>query len=621
MSIDFQKTRQELKKIENPNQRLAEALKILFNANGIPDILRVPVFAGYVSQSMKNNPIIRPVYHITNLQTPLKDPYTDGNLVIGVSDKAQGLCYETYVIFTTRIGDLNFENRVLDVCLFKEVDRSIIKKTNQDGIVSLFRELNVEEFFDAMKQEDYIVSYQAYERETIKALENLLIFQKKKQQYDQELENAENNKNTVLKNIEEAQGTLDGINASITDKRLEEDTIKGSITDLRKIEKEISQKVKHARKEMELMVKEMVKTDFKKEHSKTIKDISNESDLEEFEQRMRHGHLTENGKVDDFVRSFLMALFTNQIISICGNPGSGKTTFVLDVADALGAVCHTVAVQNNWTDSSDVLGYYNPINKTYQTTSFYEALLEAFTEEQYAKDNKTLSRLHIVLLDEMNLARIEYYFATFLSQLQLPQKERYISVLPADIEHKLKQMIKEHPEIENKDYSKIDEDDQYLINLLRYQTFNMPSNIRFVGTMNFDDTTNMPSPKVIDRSFYIEYDPVYSAGEREVDDTCYYPASFFTAEPDSSWKESGFDKCNNRFMKYANLMWGGCNKLQCYSEDQFRETLIISKILPSVSRPDFHIEEKYKKAMIRFNKASSGSDSMMNSDQYHFFGE
>ena len=106
---------------------------------------------------------------------------------------------------------------------------------------------------------------------------------------------------------------------------------------------------------------------------------------------------------------FITLLRTNDLIVLAGDSGSGKTNLVKSVASAVGGRCTIVPVKPNWTGSDDLLGYYNPIERRYHPTQFLLALLDAAREPEIP---------HFICLDEMNLARVEYYFADFLSLLE-----------------------------------------------------------------------------------------------------------------------------------------------------------------------------------------------------------
>lgn len=267
------------------------------------------------------------------------------------------------------------------------------------------------------------------------------------------------------------------------------------------------------------------------------------------------------------VTTFLSALNTMQIIALCGTPGTGKTTFARQMAKAIGAKFSLVEVQNNWTDSSDILGYYNPTNGTYQSTEFLKAIFEA--NDDY-RVNKQKAALHIICLDEMNLARVEYYFATFLSLLQNDPEDRILHLLPPDIDKDPAEKI------------------------VKYKHFTLPPNIRFVGTMNKDDTVQFLTPKVIDRSIFIEFtsddeanvNPDYNPTAQE---DFYYPCSEFdlagAAESESMYKKikNCYPSANHRLEKYVDQMYQLALKLEIDQED-FIDMIILSKVLPSLTK-------------------------------------
>lgn len=296
--------------------------------------------------------------------------------------------------------------------------------------------------------------------------------------------------------------------------------------------------------------------------------ITTPSDLETLLQRLEYVYDQNQ------VITFLMALTTSQIIALCGEPGTGKTTFARQMANALGAKFHLIEVQNNWTDRSDILGFYNPTNGSYQSTAFIDALIEA--RDDY-NDNKNNSRIHIICLDEMNLARVEYYFATFLSLLQQAPDERIIDMLPWEAK-------------------KSKED-----GLFRYKDVFIPPNVRFVGTMNMDDTAQNLSPKVIDRCIFIEFsesavaeeNPEYSLSDAYFPESCFSEVwspsakqeidqelSRISADPKKD--ESGFI-AGPRLRKYAKCMWPLYHLLMPErSLNAYIDLLLCRKILPSI---------------------------------------
>jgi MoxR-like ATPase len=207
---------------------------------------------------------------------------------------------------------------------------------------------------------------------------------------------------------------------------------------------------------------------------------------------------------------FYIGICTEQLVVLAGSPGTGKTSLVEGFAKATNAELRLIPVQPNWVDKSDLLGFYNPIEKTYVSTPFLDAILEA---------KKNEGKLFFICLDEMNLAHIEYYFAEFLSKLQTDRKiQLYSSNIKSEMEEELRARYghfqKEVKEIGFDEYF-AKASDPSLINYFTIKrqfrllesypdTLEIPNNIRFIGTINKDETTKDLSPKVVDRSFFIK---------------------------------------------------------------------------------------------------------------------
>jgi energy-coupling factor transporter ATP-binding protein EcfA2 len=123
------------------------------------------------------------------------------------------------------------------------------------------------------------------------------------------------------------------------------------------------------------------------------------------------------------LEDFFALIQTNDLIVLAGESGSGKTNLVKSFADAIGGKSFIIPVKPNWTSSEDLLGYYNPLEKKYLSTPFLDALLEA-------KNNPEIP--YFICLDEMNLARVEYYFADFLSLLEERDEQPEIKLYSED---------------------------------------------------------------------------------------------------------------------------------------------------------------------------------------------
>ena len=171
------------------------------------------------------------------------------------------------------------------------------------------------------------------------------------------------------------------------------------------------------------------------------------------------------------IRRFIAGLAVSPIIILQGMSGTGKTS----LAHAFGAFLENqstvIPVQPMWKERTDLLGYYNEFTKRFNET----LLLEKMYEANYSEE------IYITVLDEMNIARVEYYFAEFLSLLELPDPdERYIDVVS--------DMWDNDPA------------------LLREGRLKVPANMWFVGTANNDDSTFAISDKVYDRAMILNLD-------------------------------------------------------------------------------------------------------------------
>ncbi|MEG8016903.1 McrB family protein [Sphingomonas sp. LR55] len=250
------------------------------------------------------------------------------------------------------------------------------------------------------------------------------------------------------------------------------------------------------------------------------------------------------------LRDFLALLRTRDLVVLAGDSGSGKTSLVRAVAEAIGGVCTVVPVKPNWTGPEDLLGYYNPMERSYQATSFLVALQAAARQPEVP---------HFICLDEMNLARVEHYFADFLSLLEQRTDLPTIQLYTADEERHVvvEQGLFLHVEAEARQRAGLDDtatfeeilsDDRANAELHRLSgladtesvllhharlrrslaaqmrmptSLTMPGNVWIFGAVNMDETTHQLSPKVLDRVHVLRFgNPMladWDAIETEID--------------------------------------------------------------------------------------------------------
>jgi MoxR-like ATPase len=169
------------------------------------------------------------------------------------------------------------------------------------------------------------------------------------------------------------------------------------------------------------------------------------------------------------VRRYHVALQVRGFVILAGVSGTGKTWLTRAYASAVKAKYLLVPVAPNWTSNEDLLGYFNPVTGKYVDTAVSRFLREAMLEYRQISDSDTTARPYHLVLDEMNLARVEHYFAKFLSALEVRQRDSV-----ADLE------------------------------LHAGEVLQLAPNLSFIGTVNVDETTHGFSDKVYDRAQLLE---------------------------------------------------------------------------------------------------------------------
>lgn len=182
------------------------------------------------------------------------------------------------------------------------------------------------------------------------------------------------------------------------------------------------------------------------------------------------------------VRLFLAGLATSHLVLLEGISGTGKSSLPEAFAEAIGGVSQSIAVQASWRDRHDLLGHHNTFERKFAESDLlrhlYQAQLPAYADRPF-----------LVVLDEMNLARPEYYFADFLSKLEDrarlgPDGEVFLGL----VDNELAGMP--------------------LPRLLRRASdgisVKLPDNVWFVGTANQDESTLKFAPKTYDRAHVME---------------------------------------------------------------------------------------------------------------------
>jgi hypothetical protein len=171
------------------------------------------------------------------------------------------------------------------------------------------------------------------------------------------------------------------------------------------------------------------------------------------------------------IASYVTALRTKSFVILAGVTGTGKSKLPQLVAEATGAEAVLIPVRPDWTDSSDVLGYQD-LQSHFRPGPLLEIAAEAMRNPR---------KNHIAIIDEMNLARVEHYFAEVLSQIENRKPSAKGGFQSACL------LIH-----------------QLAGNDVRWNEVCLPPNLAIVGTVNMDESAHGFSRKVLDRAFTIE---------------------------------------------------------------------------------------------------------------------
>jgi acyl transferase domain-containing protein len=200
---------------------------------------------------------------------------------------------------------------------------------------------------------------------------------------------------------------------------------------------------------------------------------------EELEMGMSDSSLFAHYYDEHTIQAFIASMAASRLIIIQGVSGTGKTSLPEYFAYAVGGKFARVEVQSSWRDKLDLIGAYNSFFRVFNDTPFSRAIYEAGTKPY-------CNYPYFIVLDEMNLSRVEYYFADLLSIMEGRPEDREIELLNHDPSGGL------------------------LPQGLRTKNgavkLPIPENVWFIGTANTDESTYEITRKVYDRAQVLQID-------------------------------------------------------------------------------------------------------------------
>ena len=166
-----------------------------------------------------------------------------------------------------------------------------------------------------------------------------------------------------------------------------------------------------------------------------------------------------------------LSLKTKPFTILAGISGTGKSKIIRLLADAIQADYTLISVRPDWNDATDLIGYKNLDDK----------FIKGQLTKTILKAQQNKNKPHLICLDEMNLARVEYYLSDYLSIIESRKKVGQDIITDNIVEYQ--------------------EDNENI-------SLHIPDNLYLIGTVNMDDTTFQFSRKVLDRANTIEFSDV-----------------------------------------------------------------------------------------------------------------
>ena len=212
----------------------------------------------------------------------------------------------------------------------------------------------------------------------------------------------------------------------------------------------------------------------------------------------------------DMVRLFVSAIASTRLVILQGISGTGKTSLAYAWGKFLKNDSTIASVQPSWRDRTELFGYFNEFTKKFNETDVLKKMYEAGYND----------KVYITVLDEMNIARVEYYFAEMLSILEMPSRDEWIIELVS---------------------SEWPNDPKRLVD----GKLKIPGNMWYVGTINNDDSTFMVTDKVYDRAMPIDINDKGEVFKAELTDAM---------DINSSYLESLFKKAKEENPIHKELL-------------------------------------------------------------------
>ncbi len=302
------------------------------------------------------------------------------------------------------------------------------------------------------------------------------------------------------------------------------------------------------------------------------------------------------------IRAFIANLGTSKLMILQGMSGTGKTSIAIAFEKYVGNVLEPIAIQPMWKEKSDLVGYFNEFTKKFNETLLLNELYHSRLD----------NRIYIIILDELNIARIEYYFADFLSRLEVNEEQRYIEIVNDTWPNDPKEFA----------------DGKLLLG----------KNVFFLGTANNDESTFAISDKVYDRAMIINLNKKATPFKRnkvnskvisynDFESICEYSYKKFIKTNEYTKTNQIIAKFNYYLNKCFNINFGNRMSMQIFKYvpiyldcggtlDDALDDFITKKVLRKIESMDFLRLNDGIKQFLDFLNDNFDENSFKNAKKY-----
>ncbi len=442
------------------------------------------IIAGFKNRLEKNNDntllideIINKIREISQIQSISE--YIDNNERIkSILEKTENVLASDYELnkFLPEVGQIkedieNLKNKKFDI----ENDYKRLSNQNQELISEIGSSKE-----ELLKLKEQIDNIDKTKKEAIEKIKSELESEVNSLEEQKEILSQEIDCINKTKDLKELEITIDVRKGDLAKLQNEESELKAVLEQLRKENLEAQ---KDGQNQLMELLKQKKHFDFlsgrdladydnkavtEEKISKDYCSDANHNDYIGFRNLVIDKFAKVGRKYDNhFIDNLLISIHQNTLTVFAGLPGTGKTSLARILISLLTPKTRSteIAVHRGWTSQKDLIGFQNPLNNKFHpsSTGMYSLLSQINGEKTPEEfDNYPLA---YVLLDEANLSPLEHYWSTFYNLTDsVAKKDKYLE-----------------------------------LNLGDTAKISYPNNIRFIATINSDQTTETMSPRVLDR--------------------------------------------------------------------------------------------------------------------------